>query len=247
MFSWKTTRIVCIVLLLLPIVHLAYLVSRDALAILDPSPDVWDKELQAYARDDRTSTLPKNPIVVVGGRRVTLWTELPDVLADKPVLMRGLGDAIVEDITYNYTALIGYYRPSAVVLLPANSEFHIRDNKSPEALVAAIQDLEAEDARHGITRQFYVFAPLKSLMFPGDDPVVEETTRLLQAWASENERVTILDGNAVLRDSSGKPKPGYYLGDGINLNDAGYLRLAILLESALAANTETAAETVATP
>src|SRR5210317_614486 len=106
MFSWKTTRIVCIVLLLLPIVHLAYLVSRDALAILDPSPNVWDKELQAYARDDRTSTLPKNPIVVVGGRRVTLWTELPDVLADKPVLMRGLGDAIVEDITYNYTALI---------------------------------------------------------------------------------------------------------------------------------------------
>ena len=238
MLSWKTTRIVCIVLLLLPVVHLAYLVSRDALAILDPSPNVWDRELQAYAREDRANTLPKNPIVVVGGRRVTLWTDLPDSLGDKPVLMRGLGDAIVEDITYNYTALIGYYQPSAVVLLPANSEFHIRDNKSPEALVAAIQELEKEDARHGITRQFYVFTPLKTPMFPRDDPIVDETTRLLHAWAAKNQRVTILDGNALLRNSSGRPKADYYLSDGVNLNDAGYLRLTMLLQSAIAANVE---------
>lgn len=247
MLSWKTTRVVCIVMLLLPIVHLAYLVSQDALAILDPSPNVWDRELEAYAREDRATTLPQQPIVVVGGRRVTLWKSLPDTLADKPILMRGLGDAIVEDILYNYTALIGYYQPSAVVLFPSHSEFHIRDSKSAETLFAAIQELEAEDARHGITQQLYIFTPLRSLMFPRDDVAVERITRLLQDWAATMERVTIIDGNAVLQDSAGKPKADYYLNDGVNLNDAGYLRLAILLQSTMADNMAAPAETPATP
>ena len=61
MLSWKTTRIICTVLLLLPIVHLAYMVSREALATLNPSPDVWASELSAYARADATSRLPDDP------------------------------------------------------------------------------------------------------------------------------------------------------------------------------------------
>ena len=243
MLSWKSIRIVCIVLLLLPIVHLAYLVSRDAMAILDPSPTVWTDELHAYANNDNVSHLPESPVVVVGGRRVKLWSDLPDMLADHPVLMRGLGDAIIEDITYHYTALIGFYRPSAVVVMPGHSEFHIRDSKSAEQLVTAIQELEALDASHGITRHFYVFTPLKTVLYPGDNTEIETASRLLMEWATQNERVTVLDGNPLLADSTGKPKAGYFLSDGVNLNDAGYLRLAMLLQVQMAANNEPAPET----
>ena len=230
MLSWKSIRIVCIVLLLLPIVHLAYRVSRDAMAILDPSPAVWADELHAYATSDQVTTLPKSPVVVVGGRRVKLWPDLPDMLADQPVLMRGLGDAVIEDITYNYAALIGFYRPSAVVLMPGHSEFHIRDSKSAEELVAAIQELEALDASHGITRHFYVFTPLKTVLYPRNNTEIEKTGRLLSEWAAQNERVTVLDANPLLSDSTGKPKARYFLSDGVNLNDVGYLRLALLLQ-----------------
>lgn len=243
MLSWKSIRIVCIVLLLLPIVHLAYVVSRDAMAIMDPSPAVWADELHAYAKGDNVSTLPKNPVVVVGGRRVKLWSDLPDMLADQPVLMRGLGDAIIEDITYNYAALIGFYRPSAVVLMPGHSEFHIRGNKSAGELVTAIQELEALDASHGITRHFYVFTPLKTVLYPRDYAEIETASRLLSEWAADNDRVTVLDANPLLADSTGTPKAGYFLSDGVNLNDVGYLRLALLLQVEMAANKEPAPET----
>jgi hypothetical protein len=242
MLSWKTTRIICTVLLLLPVVHLAYLLSREALATLDPSPDVWAKELSAYARADREGRLPKHPIVVVGGRRVKLWRDL-DELLDEPVLMRGLGDAIVEDITYNYSALVGYYQPSAVVVLPGNSEFHIRDRKSAEQLVAAIKNLEAVDASHSKVGHFYVFTPIKTPIYPRDYAEIERAGELLAEWAQRHDRVRVIDANPLLTDGEGKPRPRYFLNDGINLNELGYLRLTLLLQSAREADTASAMST----
>ena len=234
MLSWKTTRIICTVLLLLPLGHPASLGPREALATLNPTPDVWTKELTAYTRADRNRELPSRPVVVVGGRRVNLWRSLEEVL-DEPVLMRGLGDAIVEDITYNFNALIGFYRPGAVVLLPGNSEFHIRDNKSADELLAAVQELEAIDAAREDTGRFYVFAPIKTPLYPGDYGKIDRARELLDSWADANSRVEVLDSNTMLADDHGQPRARYFLNDGVNLNEHGYLRLAVLLESALAA------------
>ena len=101
MISWKTLRTLCLVLLSIPVVHLVYLISRDTVATLNNSPDAWAAEIDAYARQDRASQHPDKPIVVVGGRRVKLWPDLEELLAPRPVLMRGLGDATVDDLIHN--------------------------------------------------------------------------------------------------------------------------------------------------
>ena len=237
MTSWKTLRRICLILLLIPIVHLVYLVSKDTAASLDSSPEVWANEIDAYVHADRASHLPKHPIVVVGGRRVKLWTGLEDLLAPQPVLMRGLGDAIVDDIVYNYERLIGYYRPDTVVFLPGNSEFHIRDNKSAEDLATGIRKLVELDDMHQITRRFYIVTPLKTPLYPGDNEKVEEASGLLQAWAATEPRVVILDANALLCNADGSPKANYYRADGVNLNEHGYLRLSTLLQLAIEQDT----------
>jgi len=151
--------------------------------------------------------------------------------------MRGLGDAIVEDITFNHSRLVGFYRPDTVVLLPGNSEFHIRDNKSPEGLVSAITELVALDGSYEITRRFYIFTPLKTPLYPKDNHKIEQTTRLLKAWADTDERVTILDANPLLSAADGEPQPGFYRSDGVNLNERGYLRLSLLLRTQIEADT----------
>jgi hypothetical protein len=198
---------------------------------LDASPDTWTRELNAYASEDARTRQPVAPIVVVGGHRVRLWQNLEDVLAPRPVLMRGLGDAIVEDITYNYSRLVGFYQPDTVVLLPGNSEFHIRDNKSAEELTAAITELAKLDGSFQTTRHLYIFAPIKTPLHRKDDPVIEKTTRLLTAWADDETRVTILDANPLLAGPNGKPNPSFYRSDGVNLNEHGYLRLSVLLRT----------------
>ena len=229
MYSWKIIRIICTVLLLLPIVHLAFLMSRETLETLNNSPDAWVREVNSYAKTDTLSKLPERPIVIVGGRRVKLWENLDDLLAPKPVLMRGLGDAIVEDITFNYTQLVGFYRPDTVVLLPSDSEFHLRDNKSARGLAEAIRELVDLDTSHGVTRRFYVFTPIKTLLHPGDSSTIERATAWLQKWAESNERVVILDANPLFAGPDGLPRAIYFRGDGVNLNEHGYLRLSVLL------------------
>lgn len=231
MYSWRIIRIACFVVLLLPIVHLAYLISRNTMEALDNSPDAWKREVDDYAATDALAQLPQNPIVVVGGRRVNLWRNLQDLLAPTPVLMRGIGDAIVEDITFNYTQLIGFYQPDTVVLLPGNSEFHLRDNKSAPELVAAIRDLVELDASYGISRRVYVFVPLKTLRHREDYPTIAFATQLLYEWAKTDERVVILNANPLLSGPGGTPKAMYFLGDGINLNELGYLCLSVLLRT----------------
>ncbi|MEH6588514.1 MAG: hypothetical protein V7720_18320 [Halioglobus sp.] len=236
MISWKTLRILCLVLLLIPVVHLVYLVSRDTVATLNSSPDAWAAEMDAYARKDRISKLPENPIVVVGGRRVKLWTGLEDLLAPRPVLMRGLGDATVDDLIHNYTQLIGFYRPHSIVLLPSNSEFHLRANKDADELVSGIQELVDLDFKYQSTRRFYVISPLKTPLYPSDDDTVDEAVSLLQDWASDTSRIQILDINALLKGGDGEPNPSYFRADGVNLNEHGYVRLSVLLQSAMEAD-----------
>lgn len=234
MYSWKNIRTACAILLLVPIVHVTYLMSGEVLASLDASPEVWTPELDAYIKLDRATELPKDPIVVVGGRRVKLWSGLDDLLAPRAVLVRGLGDATVTDITHHYERLIGYYQPHSLVLLPSNSEFHIRDNKSAEELVAAIRKLTKLDAAHGITRQIYVFSPLKTPLHPRDDNKIDRTTQLLNTWADTEDRVTIIDANPLLSSKNGSARAGFFRNDGVNLNDEGYLRLSFLLRQQVA-------------
>jgi hypothetical protein len=233
LISWKLLRTCCLVLLLLPIAHLIYMVSRDTVASLNSSPEAWAAEVDAYTREDRVSQLPEDPIVVVGGRRVKLWSGLGDLLAPRPVLMRGLGEATVDDLIYYYERLIGFYQPDTVVLLPGNSEFHIRANKDAETLVSGIQQLVALDASLAKSRRFVIITPLKTPLYPSSVPVIDETLERLKAWAPGRDNVTVLDANALLTTADGMPNPSFYRADGVNLNEHGYVRLSVLLQMAL--------------
>ena len=233
MYSWTAVRTFCAVLLLIPIVHLAYLVSQDMLASMEASPEAWAEEVAAYEAADQSMRLPLQPIVILGGRQVKLWTGLEDLLSPRPVLMRGLGNATVEDITHYHAELVSHYQPSAVVLLPGPGEFHIRDSKSAEELVTAISNLIELDQSYGVAREYYVFAPIKTPLYRGDYSKIDRVTSLLQQWAQEQPQVNILDPNSLLTRENGSPNPDFFRIDGVNLNEHGYLRISVLLQNSL--------------
>ena len=237
MYSWTTIRIICAILLLIPVVHLTYLVSRETLATMDSSPEAWADELEAFGEIDRGNHLPENPVVVVGGRRVKLWRGLEDTLDSQEVLMRGLGDATVDDIVHNYERLIGFYRPETLVFLPSNSEFHIRDNKMSEDFVRGVKELAELDQIHGVTQHIYLISPLKTPLFKADYDKMDEISENLAGWATQQPGISYLDANALLGTNSGEPNPRYFRNDGVNLNNEGYVRLSLLLKSAMDAPT----------
>ncbi len=58
MYSWSTIRTICAILLLIPLIHLAYLMSGEMLATLEVSPQAWAAEVEAYAQADQSTKLP---------------------------------------------------------------------------------------------------------------------------------------------------------------------------------------------
>jgi hypothetical protein len=229
MLSWNAIRTLCAVLLIIPVLHLAYLVSRDTLTTLDTAPAAWAPEIERLQQLDNRQSLPSAPIVVLGGRRVALWDGLEDWLAPYPVLMRGIGDATVTDLLHYHERLIGYYRPSVVILVPDVSEFHIRDNKSGPELATAIKTLVNTSMAGRRELNFYILPPLQTPRFPADEPRIAEASRLLREWAANTPRVEFLDVNPILSQEDGRPRAQYYHANGIHLNYAGYQRLGALL------------------
>ena len=233
MYSWRTIRTFCVVLLCLPLLHLAYLASRDVMATLDSSPDAWLHEIEAYIDADRQATLPENPVVVVGGRRVKLWEGLGDLLAPQPVLMRGFGDATIEDVIHHYERLAAFYDPSAVVFLPSGSEFHIRDSKSADDFMRALRELAALDAEHRKQRTLVLFVPVKTPLVQGDHAKIDDIAGRMARWAANDPRIAVIDANPLLASANGDPNPAFFRPDGSSLNEAGYLRLSLPLKGLL--------------
>ncbi|MEM1112075.1 MAG: GDSL-type esterase/lipase family protein [Pseudomonadota bacterium] len=234
MLPWKTTKAICLALLVLPLVHLAVLLSHDFVVMLDRSPEAWQDELEAYAEQDAERPLPANPVLVTGGGPAWLWQGLSPQIAPMPVLMRGLSGATLDDLQHHYRRIVGYYQPRTLVVMPGISEFHFRDDKSVAEFIESTKQLEALDEIHRGEQRFYLVAPFKTLLFPGDDQRIDNINAQLKAWATTDQRVTILDVNPVLAGGPGRPDPFYFRPDGFNLNTEGYARLAQLLRAQLA-------------
>jgi hypothetical protein len=238
MYEWRTLRILAGLLLCVPIVHFAFMMSRDVNRYLDPSPEVWNDEIEALISSDMDAALPVDPIVVVGGQRVRLWKDLPAQLQPRATLLRPLGDSTIEDLTFHYDRLIGYYRPDILVIFPGYADLHLRDDKTPEDFSRSLRELLELDEAYGASTWRYVIAPLRMPLHPQDDQRIDAMVREAQKLALELPNLVVIDPNPLLQGMNKGPNPDFYRGDGVNLNREGYAVVTVLLESELRKRSE---------
>ena len=242
MYSWRVLRTLAGLLLCLPIVHVAVILAAGLDRYLDPSPEAWKQSLEEIIEADMTTSLPEDPVLVVGGQRVRLWKDLPARLSPLPTLLRPLGDATIEDIGYFYDRLIGYYQPRVLVIFPGYGDLHLRDSKSPQDFRAAVAKLLAIDESYGTRTQRVLIVPLMTPLHPGDDERIGAMADIAAALEAEHPNLVSIDPNGLLQGQNGRPDPAYFQSDGINLNSAGYARVSFLLEERVRELAATAAD-----
>jgi hypothetical protein len=233
MFEWRHLRSLAALLLCLPILHVTVLLAASLDRYLDPSPAVWDAALAEIIARDMQSSLPDDPIVVVGGQRVRLWTDLSRRLYPLPTLLRPLGDATLEDLSHHFDRLAAFYRPRVLIVFPGYADLHLRDAKSPKEFRSAASELLSIDESYGGSSLRILLVPLMTPLHPGDDARIREMARLAEALEGEHPRLVALDANGLLGTPDGRPDPAYFQLDGINLNRDGYARVALLIEEVL--------------
>ncbi|MFT7288528.1 MAG: lysophospholipase L1-like esterase [Halieaceae bacterium] len=233
MYEWRTLRSLAMLLLCLPLLHLAFIISTDLNNYLDPSPEVWAKHMAALVQADMRIELPERPILVVGGQRVGLWQDLPAMLLPRKTLLRSLGDATIEDLSYYFDRLVGHYRPDIIVLFPGYADLHLRDDKTAADFAVALEEFLAHDAVYKATSWRYVLTPLAMPLHPDDDVRIVAMANSARELAARVGKVTVIDANPALAGLNGRPNPAYFRSDGVNLNAAGYTRVSLLLQAKL--------------
>jgi lysophospholipase L1-like esterase len=233
MVSPATTRRAAVFLLLLPLVHLAWLIGADLRRYLEPSPRTWDGALQSIVDADMRTKLPAQPVLIIGGQRVRLWHDLPRRFAPGVTLRRALGDATLEDLTFHYDRLVAYYRPAVLVIFPGYADLHLRDDKTPREFLRAVKALLDRDRDYARSRRRILLTPLLTPLHPGDASRIGAMSALAQRLAAERDDLLVIDANPALRRADGSPDPAYFRIDGVNLNAAGYAIITDLLRASL--------------
>ena len=236
MYDWKTLKTLGLILLSLPLLHLGYLAWAGAQDLANPDPGVWQEDLQEIIDGDQSLSLPSAPILVTGGLSARLWRDLPAEITERPTLIRPLGGATLQDLTHHYNRLIGYYRPSVLIVMPSYSELHLRGDKTPESLAAGLRGLLERNLALAVTSRRYIVMPVKSLLHPHDDERIDAMTAAASRLAQSMPLTTVIDPNPLLAGTDGEPNPDYFGVDGINLNEDGYAQLSAMVRRQLIAD-----------
>ena len=185
-----------------------------------PSP--WEHSIRAFeARDRRRAPVPGS-IVFVGSSSFTLWSSLEVDLAPLPVVNRGFGGALIDDVVRYADRIVVPYHPSAVVLFAGTNDIAGARPASAE-YVAERFDAFVAKVRLSVPEAliFYVaITPSRARWRLWS--LAMEANRLIEARVRADARLRFIDLGRFLLGRDGTPDPKFYRSDGLHPNKSGY-------------------------
>lgn len=96
-----------------------FLVTALYLSILSTTaqvkPPFWD-DVQTIKKYDQLFKPPVHPVLFVGSSSIRKWDNLTQVFAKYNVLNRGIGGAVINDITFYLNDVVFPYQPRQIIL-----------------------------------------------------------------------------------------------------------------------------------
>ena len=97
-------------------------------------PRPWEHSIRAFEARDRRRTPDQDAIVFVGSSSFTLWSSLEEDMAPLPVINRGFGGALIDDVVHYADRIVVPYQPSAVVLFAGTNDIAGPGRRRPTTL-----------------------------------------------------------------------------------------------------------------
>jgi lysophospholipase L1-like esterase len=202
-------------ILLLALTFLGSL-SASAESTPRPKPERFAKEIAAFAKQE----VVKGGIVFTGSSSIRRWTDLQKDFPGLPVLNRGFGGSVANDLTVYAETIVIRHEPKILVTYTGSNDLNAKLTP-PEVLEDYTKFLNLV---HGKLPQTKVIlnAVKISLKRVTQIPQVHELNRLLQDWAKDKPWVRYVDSTSYLADDKGQPIRDFYVDDLLHLSPKGY-------------------------
>ena len=201
-------------------------------------PNPWEHSIRAFEARDRRRAPGPGAIVFVGSSSFTLWSSLEADLALLPVVNRGFGGALIDDVVRYADRIVVPHHPSAVVLFAGTNDI-AGVRPAPVDYVAERFDAFVAKVRLAVPDAliFYVaITPSRARWSLW--PLAMEANRLIEARVRADEGLRFIDLGPFLLGRNGTPDPGFYRRDGLHPSKTGYRIWAREIAAALHHETE---------
>jgi len=183
-------------------------------------PPFWD-DVQAIKYYDRMYEPPASPILFVGSSSIRKWTDLERTFAGYVVMNRGIGGAVVNDITFYLDDIVFAYHPRQIVIYVGENDLPQKETTADSVLARTKLLLQRIRAR--LPEVPIVYISMKPS--PSRDAFrgkCKEANALIRAYISREKKMEYVDIFTPMLDKDGKSRPELFVQDMLHMNEKGY-------------------------
>ena len=179
----------------------------------------WQKELEAFAREDQERSPKEGGIVFVGSSSIRLW-EVERFLPGLGVVNRGFGGSEMSDVLEHLDRLVLVHRPRMVVLYAGDND--IAAGEDPAQVSEEFAEL-ARRLHQSLPDTRLVYLSIKpSLARWQLFPQMQQANAAIERYCRRHDRCQFVDVSRVMLNDEGKPRADLFADDGLHLSQPGY-------------------------
>ncbi|MEN3939839.1 GDSL-type esterase/lipase family protein [Prosthecobacter sp. SYSU 5D2] len=192
-----------------------------------PDPARFAKDIAAFAEQPAE----KGGIVFTGSSSIRLWKTLNEDFPGLPVLNRGFGGSVANDLIVHFDTLISRHKPRLIVTYTGSNDINAKLTVA-ETMADYTKFLELVHERFPKARVIITSVKIGEKRI-AQIPQVLEVNRQLQAWAEGKNWARYVDCHSYLADETGHPIRKYYAKDLLHLSPEGYEEWTKILKPVL--------------
>lgn len=186
-----------------------------------PDPARFAKEIAKFDAEETSATPPaRGGIVFTGSSSVRMW-KVNEAYPDLPVLNRGFGGSVANDLSVYFDKVVLRYQPKLLVVYTGSNDLNAKLTVD-EALADYTKFLTTVHEKLPNIRVIVNSVKYAEKRLTQMDSV-RQLNEKLEAWCKAHEWTRWVESSAHLLDASGKPRTAeVYKEDKLHLNEKGY-------------------------
>jgi lysophospholipase L1-like esterase len=214
-----------------PLLLLPLLLAASGLLALEPTPRPdparFAKDITAFAEQPAE----KGGIVFTGSSSIRLWKTLKEDFPGLPVLNRGFGGSVANDLIIHFDTVIARHEPRLIVTYTGGNDINAKLTVE-ETMADYTKFLDMVHQRLPKARVIITSVKIGEKRI-AQTPQVHAVNIRLKAWAEGKDWARYVDCTSYLADETGHPIRKYYVKDLLHLSPDGYAEWTKILSPIL--------------
>ena len=183
-------------------------------------PNFWD-DVQVIKKYDQMYKPRVNPVLFVGSSSIRKWDDCTQIFAKYNALNRGIGGAVINDITYYLNDVVFPYHPKQIVLYVGENDLP-NDKVTPDTVLNRTVKLY-KAIRAKLPTVPIVYISIKPS--PSRDKFKEKavaSNTLIKKFLAGEANTTFVNVYSLMLTKDGKLRPELFVEDMLHMNAKGY-------------------------